>query len=59
MEIKGREKNEVVTSRAKAKTKRVASTRTGAGGAVSASEAAQGARVYSEFYFILKIRLQS
>ena len=47
MEIKEREKNEAVTSRAKAKTKRVASTRTGAGGAVSALGAVQGARVYS------------
>ena len=47
MEIKDREKNEAVTSRAKAKTKRVTSTRTGAGGTVSGSGAAQGARVCS------------
>ena len=47
MEIKDREKNEAVTSRAKAKTKRVTSTRTGAGGTVSGSGAAQGARVSS------------
>ena len=37
MEIKEWEKNEAVTSRAKAKAKRVTSTRSGAGGAVSAS----------------------
>ena len=47
MEIKEREKTEAVTSRAKAKTKRVTSTRIGAGDAVSASGAAQGARVCS------------
>ena len=47
MEIKKREKTEAVTPRANAKTKRVTSTRTGVGGAVSASEAAQGARVCS------------
>ena len=46
MEIKER-KNEAVTSRAKAKTKRVTSTRIGAGDAVSASGVAQGARVCS------------
>ena len=46
MEIKER-KNEAVTSRAKAKTERVTSTRTGVGGTVSASVAAQGARVCS------------
>ena len=43
METKEREKDEVVTSRAKTKTKRVTGTRTGAGGtsgAVSASGAA-------------------
>ena len=47
MEIKEREKNEAVTSRAKAKTKRVTSTRSGAGGAVSASGVAQRAGVCS------------
>ena len=47
MEIKEREKTESVTPRAKAKTKRVTSTRIGVGGAVSASEAVQGARVCS------------
>ena len=47
MEIKEREKSEAVTSRAKEKAKRVTSTKTGAGGAVSASGAAQGARVCS------------
>ena len=48
MEIKKREKNEAVTSRAKTKTKRVASTRSGAGGAVSASGVAQRAGVCFE-----------
>ena len=47
MEIKEREKNEAVTSRAKAKTKRVTSIRSGAGGAVSASGVAQRAGVCS------------
>ena len=47
MEIKKREKTEAVTPRANAKTKRVTSTRTGISSAVSASEAAQGARVCS------------
>ena len=47
IEIKEREKNEAVTSRAKAKTKRVTSTRTGAEGTVSGSGVAQGARVCS------------
>ena len=47
MEIKEREKNEAVTSRAKEKTKRVNSTRSGAGGAVSASGVAQRAGVFS------------
>ena len=47
MEIKEREKNEVVSSRAKAKTRKVTSTRAGAGGAVSALGAVQGARVCS------------
>ena len=47
MGIKEREKNEAVTSRAKAKAKRVTSTRTGTDGAVSASGAAQRARVCS------------
>ena len=53
MEIKEREKNEVVTSQAKSKTKRVTSTRTGAGSAVSASEIAQVIRVYSTQNFTL------
>ena len=47
MEIKEREKNEVVSSRAKAKSRKVTSTRAGAGGAVSALGAVQGARVCS------------
>ena len=47
MEIKEREKTEAVTSRAKAKTKRVTSTRIGAGDTVSASGEAQRARVCS------------
>ena len=47
MEIKEREKTEAVTPRANAKTKRVTGTRTGISSAVSASEAAQGARVCS------------
>ena len=47
MEIKEREKTEAVTSRAKAKTKRVASTRIGAGDTVSASGVALRARVCS------------
>ena len=47
IEIKEREKNEAVTSRAKAKTKRVTSTRSGAGSAVSASGVAQRAGVCS------------
>ena len=47
MEIKEREKNEAVTSRAKAKTKRVTNTISGAGGAVSASGVAQRAGVCS------------
>ena len=47
MEIKEREKTEAVTSRAKAKTKRVTSTRIGAGDTVSASGVSQRARVCS------------
>ena len=47
MEIKGREKDEAVASQAKTKIKRVTGTGSGAGGAVSASGAAQGARVCS------------
>ena len=47
MKIKEREKTEAVTPRANAKTRRVTSTRTGVGSAVSASEAVQGARVCS------------
>ena len=47
MEIKEREKSEAVTSRAKEKAKRVTSTKTGAGGAVSASGVAQRAEVCS------------
>ena len=47
MEIKEREKTETVTSRTKAKTKRVTSTRIGAGDTVSASGVAQRARVCS------------
>ena len=47
IEIKEREKNEAVTSQAKAKTKRVTSTRLGASRAVSASGVAQRAGVCS------------
>ena len=47
IKIKEREKNEAATSRAKANTKRVTSTRSGVGGAVSASGAAQRAGVCS------------
>ena len=47
IEIKEREKNEAATSRAKAKTKRVTSTRSDAGGAVSASGVARSAGVCS------------
>ena len=42
MEIKEREKDETVASRAKGKAKGVIGTRTGAGGVVSALGAAQG-----------------
>ena len=47
MEIMEREKYEAVTSRAKTKTKRVTSTRIGAGDTVSASGVSQRARVCS------------
>ena len=47
MEIKEREKTEAVTPRAKEKTKRVTSTRIGAGDTVGASGVAQRARVCS------------
>ena len=47
MEINEREKDESVASRAQTKTKRATGTRTSAGGAVSASGAAQETKVCS------------
>ena len=51
MEIKEREKDKAVAFRAKAKTKRVTGTRSSAGGAGSASGAAQGTSVcYTQIF---------
>ena len=47
MEVKEREKDEAVASRARAETERVTGTRTGAGGTVSALGVAQEMRVCS------------
>ena len=52
MEIKEREKDEAVAFRAKTEAKRVTGIVTGAGGAISASGAVQGARVCSTRIFI-------
>ena len=57
MEIKEREQDEAVDSRAKAKTKRVIGTRPGAGS--FGSSAGGEVLLHSDFYYTLKIRFPS